>query len=250
MNKIIKKKKFTLAAAVIILAAVAVLWLIPRTSPYDQYIAALENLKQAQYFCSQYSETAENYNETTKEKTITQSQSQSEYFVNGGNQQAITTMSVDGGESVVIYYLNGYSYSLTDTYRLPWKAKDAPLQAALCLVYNFPENVIEKQTALETTDGWDLNFVLDSEKYLNWQKQKYGYEGENTFSFSPAPVFEINIDKDGFLKSISGEINYLKTGTKIPAEKKIFSIFYSDINNERELDFSGLDETKYKDPEN
>jgi len=60
-------------------------------------------------------------------------------------------------------------------------------------------------------------------------------------------IDDILIDLGGYLRSISGTITERSLDAKTPHRITSFSTRYENINGYNSLDFSGLDETKYKD---
>lgn len=216
-------------------------------SPFDKYQAAVESLKHAQSFRSEYSQTNESFFDgKADEKTISASKTVAEYFINQGKPEAIITMTIDDMEIMKNYMRGGYSYAADDTYRQAI-TDEAILQAALNLIYDFPEKAVAEQSELETADGKELRFVLDGEKYYEYLAEKYGYADEASFEFLPAPQFVMLIDQGGYLRSISGTITERSLDAKTPHHITSFIIRYENINGYNSLDFSGLDETKYKD---
>jgi len=216
-------------------------------SPFDKYQAALESLKSAQSFRCEYAQTNEFFFDgRADEKTVSASKAKAKYFINEGKPEAIITMTIDGEEAMKSYMRGGYSYPADDTRRQAMN-DEAILQAALNLIYDFPENAVAEQSEIETADGKELRFVLDGEKYYEYLAEKYGYTDEAGFEFLPAPQFTILIDLGGYLRSISGTITERSLDAKTPHRITSFSTRYENINGYNSLDFSGLDETKYKD---
>lgn len=113
-------------------------------------------------------------------------------------------------------------------------------------IFSLPKSAVDKQKCTETAEGKRLNFILNSEKYAACLKQLYSYEGEPCYTFSPAPSFTFIIDNEGFIKSADIEINRRSTSAQIPHHNMKFSVKYKSINALSSLDFSALDESKYK----